>query len=123
MKNRLAGLCHHLCFFSLLSSSLPPQTPRQYEARFKSRSRSKTGSPQRKAVSRSRPGPGGELRRLAKEHLHEKQCVVACSCRSRSGPRKGKGKGKGKGNVKNDFELQMRILQAGELLRIFCDSV
>ena len=30
----------------------------------------------------------------------------------RSLPREVKGKGKGKGNVKNDFELQMRILQA-----------
>ncbi|CAK9005681.1 unnamed protein product [Durusdinium trenchii] len=73
----------------LLDKEKEEMKNRQYEARFKSRSRSKTGSPKRRKVSRSR---------------------------SNSAPRKGKGKGKGKGNVKNDFELQMRILQDADVI-------
>eukprot|EP00435_Cladocopium_sp_Y103_P004104 s4547_g1.t1 len=76
----------------LLDKEKEEMKNRQYEARFKSRSRSKTGSPRRKKVSHSRS-------------------------RSKSGPRRGlKGKGKGKGNVKNDFELQMRILQDADVI-------
>ena len=43
------------------SASLLAVRSRQYEARFKSRSRSKTGSPRRKKVSHSRSRPAGSI--------------------------------------------------------------
>ncbi|CAK9070930.1 unnamed protein product [Durusdinium trenchii] len=94
----------------LLDKEKEEMKNRQYEARFKSRSRSKTGSPKRRKVSRS--SPSGEQLSTSAELL-----AGRIRLREKRQPQiadddGGKGKGKGKGNVKNDFELQMRILQA-----------
>ena len=52
----------------------------------------------------------------AEQHQVETPCSCKSSVFHSPWPAQMKGKGKGKGNVKNDFELQMRILQAGNAL-------
>ncbi|CAJ1351673.1 unnamed protein product [Effrenium voratum] len=84
----------------LLDKEKEEMKNRQYEARWKSKSRSKSGSPKRTKV----------------DHRSRWHRVVEVGADKRMVYGSGKGRGKGKGNVKNDFELQMRILQDADVI-------
>jgi len=91
----------------LLEQEKDEMENRDYQARYKSRSRSKSGSPfkrreKSKSKSGSRSGSSSSQGRL-----------VSGKGRGRG---RGKGKGKGKGGGKQDFDLQMRILQDADVI-------